>query len=81
MLRTLEEIFLSVGGDERWLIDGLNNVPEKLKKIGKINNILAHQPWKLTTNDIIVKDILYRKYTKVIIQMKIGISTSLFMLQ
>jgi len=52
LFRTLEEIFISVGGDERWLIEGLNAVPEKVKKIGRINNILAHQPWKLTTNDI-----------------------------
>lgn len=45
---------MSVGGDERWLIEGLNGVPEKIKKLGKINNILAHQPWKLLINDIIV---------------------------
>lgn len=32
------------------------NVPEKIKKIGKINNILAHQPWKLLANDILVKE-------------------------
>jgi hypothetical protein len=52
LFKQLQEIFLIKGGDEDWLIYGLNSAPEKLKKLSKINNILAHQPWKLTTNDI-----------------------------
>lgn len=52
LYRYLEEEFLLNGGDEDWLIKGLEIVPEKLKKIDKINNILAHQPWKLTENDL-----------------------------
>ena len=80
MLRTLEEIFLSVGGDEKWLVNGLNSVPEKIKRIAKINNILAHQPWKLQTSDIIVNDVLMsRKSTKEIIQTIIGTLMNLFM--
>ncbi len=52
VLRELEIQFLLKGGDERWLINGLVEVPEKLKMLEKINNILAHQPWKLKIQDI-----------------------------
>jgi len=52
LLRDLEIQFLLKGGDERWLINGLIEVPEKLKRLEKINNILAHQPWKLKIQDI-----------------------------
>jgi hypothetical protein len=61
LLRTLEEVFLSVGGDEKWLVQGLDAVPEKIKKIGKINNILAHQPWKLLDCDIVVTNFVNKK--------------------
>ena len=47
LLRTLEEIFILQGGDESWIINGLKSVPEKIQNISKLNNIIAHQPWKL----------------------------------
>ena len=43
----MEEFFIFSGGDVNWLITGIESVPEKLRNLGKINNILAHQPWKL----------------------------------
>lgn len=64
LVRTLEELFLSVGGDEKWLIYGLEVVPEKLKRVGRINNILAHQPWKLSTSDIVVMTNLQQEVYK-----------------
>jgi hypothetical protein len=54
LLKQLKIDFLELGGSEDWLIEGLASVPEKLRKLGKINNILAHQPWKLRTQDITV---------------------------
>ena len=59
LLRQLEIQFLSKGGDETWLIKGLTAVPEKIKKLDKLNNILAHQPWKLKVQDI---NEVYNKY-------------------
>lgn len=56
LLRNLQSEFLIVGGEEDWLIYGLSAVPEKLKKLEILNNILAHQPWKIemqNINDII----------------------------
>ncbi len=53
LFRHLEAEFLLNGGDENWLIYGLEIVPEKLRKLEKINNILAHQPWKLEEIDIL----------------------------
>jgi hypothetical protein len=52
LLRYLQEQFLIKGGDEEWLIYGINKVPEKLSQLSRLNNILAHQSWKLTTNDL-----------------------------
>jgi hypothetical protein len=52
LLRELEMQFLLKGGEEKWLVNGLVEVPEKLRKLEKINNILAHQPWKLNVQDI-----------------------------
>lgn len=52
LLRTLEGEFLLNGGEEDWLILGLDGVPEKLKNLQIINNIIAHQPWKITEKDI-----------------------------
>jgi hypothetical protein len=56
LLRTLEGEFLINGGDEDWLILGLEGAPEKLKNLQILNNILAHQPWKINEKDI--KDVL-----------------------
>jgi hypothetical protein len=52
LFKILEEKFLENGGDESWLIYGLDVIPEKLSKLSKINNILAHQPWIINTDDI-----------------------------
>ncbi len=57
LLQMLEIEFLEYGGDESWLTEGLAVVPDKIKKLAKINNILAHQPWKLKTQDIQVRKI------------------------
>lgn len=52
LFKILEEGFLESGGDESWLIYGLDVIPEKLSKLSRINNLLAHQPWKIITDDI-----------------------------
>lgn len=52
LLKHLEAEFLFHGGDEEWLEFGLIKVPKKLKKLDRINNILAHQPWKLKQQDL-----------------------------
>lgn len=52
LFRVLEEEFLGAGGDEAWLILGLDVVPNKLKQMSLLNSILAHQPWKLQVTDI-----------------------------
>ena len=52
LFKTIEDAFLGAGGDEAWLIYGLDVIPEKLSKLSKINNLLAHQPWKIITEDI-----------------------------
>jgi len=55
LIRVCEDAFLFYGGEEKWLMYGLDTVPEKLKRLGKINNILAHQPWKIRNNDLEVR--------------------------
>jgi hypothetical protein len=55
LLKVLEENFLEAGGDESWLIHGLDVVPEKLARLGRINNMIAHQPWIILPDDINVK--------------------------
>jgi hypothetical protein len=53
LLRQLEKDFLDKGGNMEWL-EGLSHAPEKIRKLDKLNNILAHQPWKLKTQDLVV---------------------------
>jgi hypothetical protein len=48
----LKEQFLLKGGKEDWINSGLSEVPEKIQKLAKLNNILAHRPWKLITDDL-----------------------------
>jgi len=55
LIRVCEDAFLFYGGNVDWLIYGLSSIPEKLKRLGRINNILAHQPWKIKDNDLEVK--------------------------
>jgi hypothetical protein len=52
LFKNLQDMFLIKGGDEDWIILGLQAVPKKLQMLSKVNNILAHQPWKLTVRDI-----------------------------
>jgi hypothetical protein len=52
LLKNLETEFILMGGDEDWLIFGLGAVPQKIRKLEILNNIMAHQPWKLKTQDI-----------------------------
>ena len=52
LIRVTEDAFLFYGGDENWLLHGLNYVPKKIQKLAKINNIMAHQPWKIHGNDL-----------------------------
>jgi hypothetical protein len=52
LFKHLQDMFLFKGGDEDWIILGLQAVPKKLRILSKVNNILAHQPWKLTVRDI-----------------------------
>jgi hypothetical protein len=52
LIRVTEDAFIFNGGDETWLMYGLDFVPTKLQKLGRLNNILAHQPWKIHDNDI-----------------------------
>jgi hypothetical protein len=79
LLQKLEIKFLEYGGDQTWLIEGLAVVPEKIKKLAKINNILAHQSWKLKTQDIHVKNSNYRIYAVNMIIID-GIKMNYFML-
>ena len=58
LIRVTEDAFLFYGGDEDWLMHGLTYVPDKIKRLSKINNILAHQPWKIHGNDLNVKNII-----------------------
>lgn len=52
VMRFLEENFLVVGGDETWLIAGLDVLPFKLKALSTINDLLAHQPSKISCEEI-----------------------------
>lgn len=52
LFNIIEEKFLESGGDESWLIFGLDVLPEKLKKLARFNNIFSHQPWKIKGDDL-----------------------------
>ena len=51
LTRLFEEEFLDNNGDPNWLIIGLNVVPNKLKKLASLNNIIAHQPWNINIEE------------------------------
>ena len=52
LTRLFEEEFLDNNGDPNWLIIGLNVVPNKLKKLASLNNIIAHQPWNINIEEL-----------------------------
>lgn len=58
MLKAIEELFISIGGEVSWMTKGLTSVPEKLQSLAKINNILAYQPWKFSFS--LIKEICSR---------------------
>jgi hypothetical protein len=66
MVKCLEESFLASGGEPYWLILGLEIVPNKLKSIATLNNLIAHQPWKITTNmlKVIILYLIIRNFWK-----------------
>lgn len=43
--------FLQLGQNPEW-IEGLHKAPRKIQRLGKINALLAHQPWRLRQEDI-----------------------------
>ncbi|XP_065650083.1 sestrin-1 isoform X2 [Hydra vulgaris] len=49
LIEGCEQMFLINHGDPNWL-NGLSNVPQKLKNLNKLNVILAHQPWLINEN-------------------------------
>uniref|UniRef100_A0A182PDP8 eIF-4F 25 kDa subunit n=1 Tax=Anopheles epiroticus TaxID=199890 RepID=A0A182PDP8_9DIPT len=51
LVNLYEEIFLANGGDPNWL-NGVENIPAKLRAISDINKILAHRPWLLNKEHI-----------------------------
>ena len=52
LITCLEELFIFYGGDKNWLIYGMKVVPEKLQKIAKLNDLMAHQPIELQINHL-----------------------------
>ena len=40
-----ENQFLLSGGEISWLLEGLKVVPDKLKKLADLNNLINNQPW------------------------------------
>lgn len=52
LLKVQEEQFLLNGGSAEWIRNGMEKIPEKLKKIAQINEILAHKPWTLNYQHI-----------------------------
>jgi len=47
----LEREFRCFGGDPQWL-QGVKHIPQKLRNLINVNNILCHRPWQLTSKDI-----------------------------
>ena len=49
LLLDFEKLFLNFGGDKSWIEEGLKckNIPEQIRGLAIINNILAHKPWVL----------------------------------
>jgi len=43
---------LAAGGEGAWLEEGVKAATTKVQRLGEINKILAHQPWRLTPKHI-----------------------------
>ena len=53
LLNLLTSEFLSYQGDQKWLL-GLDEAPEKLRRLDEVNRLLAHRPWLLEPTHILV---------------------------
>lgn len=51
LIKHQEEQFILNGGDPSWL-ESIENTPPKMKAIFELNEVLAHQPWRITTSHI-----------------------------
>ncbi|EGG16331.1 sestrin-like protein [Cavenderia fasciculata] len=51
LVALLEHEYLHSGGDPKWL-QGVDHIPQKLKNLLKIVEMMAHQPWLLPNVDI-----------------------------
>lgn len=38
---------MNIGGEKKWLEQGLDAVPQKLKNLQELNSLLAYKPWSL----------------------------------
>jgi hypothetical protein len=49
LLLDFEKLFINFGGDKSWIEEGLKckDIPEHIRGMAIINNILAHKPWIL----------------------------------
>ena len=49
LLYDFEKSFLDIGGDKSWIEEGLKckNIPEQIRGMATINNLLAHKPWSM----------------------------------
>ena len=47
LLQDFERIFLIIGGEKSWIEEGIKckGIPESVRGMATINNILAHKPW------------------------------------
>lgn len=45
--------FERLGGNREWL-EGLAHVPLKISNMDALNGVLAHQPWTITTDHLLV---------------------------
>lgn len=52
----LEEQFILIDGDQRWIDVGIAAADRKLQMCAGLNEILAHRPW--TTSEEILKEYL-----------------------
>lgn len=51
LVKQQEREFLLQNGQKSWL-NGLDNIPQKLKDLSEINKLLCHQPWLINQNHI-----------------------------
>ena len=52
LLKILEEQFILNEGNPKWLKYGLKSADSKLRAIAEFNEMLAHRPWVIYTEEI-----------------------------